>query len=413
MTTFAFGMKTLEQYISDFLLMHDHLVVPQFGGFMSRKIAAQFSPNSNKISPPSKQIVFHSELHLADGILERYISNRKNLSLPESLVFINNAVLEWKKALKNGNRLEFDKIGVFFQDEDGKIRFIQDRDQNLLLSAYGLGDIRYSFEQQFNVPITSIDTISEATPTKAVISITHVNASTTQNTEESVNPVSEKEKIVLVQESVAPAGKKTQRFWIRASVAAVVLPFIFYSFWVPLRTDVLETKTLALIDFNPFHQIEQPRYRSSNLKEFKPENDHLIDVENIINSLSENTQVFNFNYDPELIMPVRIASLSQPKMDSESPIKQSSNDYESIQPKDKNIATQANSIHIISGCFSVKANAEKHLNELKQQGYDAYLVDVKGGLHRVAAGGATNQQEANLLLNQLQDQGISVWTLKK
>lgn len=412
MTTFAVSMNSLEKYISDFLLLHDSLIVPKFGGFVSRKVAARFSQNSNKILPPSKQILFHSELHLADGILERYLSSRKKITLDASIAFINTAVTDWKTSLKKGDRLEFDKIGVFFQDPDGKLQFVQDRNQNLLLLAYGLGEIRYMFEGQQAPSAPDLDRPAEQAQVVTMLPIVHEETNTILEREETSTSISKKEKIVLIQEPVAPKGNSAKRFWIRAAAAAVVLPFLFYSFWVPLKTEVLETKTLAFIDFNPFYQIEKPLYQANKLEDIKSENNHIIDIDNIINSLPEKTQVFNFNYDAELIIPVQFKNITliPSEINTNKPI---AKDNEPAKKIENDILANNNSFHIISGCFSEKANADRHLKDLRSKGFDAYQVDVKGGLHRIAVGGSSNQQEAILLSQELKDQGLSVWTLRK
>jgi hypothetical protein len=400
MTTFAVTMNSLDKYMSDFLLLHDSLVVPQFGGFVSRKVAAHLSENSNRILPPSKQILFHFELDLTDGVLERYISSRKKITLDESIAFINDTVLDWKKALKKGDRLEFDKIGVFYQNQEGQIRFIQDRNQNLLRSSYGLCDIRYAFEEQ-ELPTTAIvEMPSESQSIPAFVPVMDSKVNSTQEPSEAVITSSEEEKVILVQEPVSPNGKSTKRFWIRAAAAAVIVPFLFYSFWVPLKTNVLETKTLAFVDFNPFHNIEKPQFNANKLNDFEPENINLIDVDHIINSLPVDAHSFNFNYDADLVIPVKIKDAVIPKIELNNNAVASTN-------------TQQNAFNVIVGCFSEKSNAQKQLKDLKSKGYNAYIVDVKGGLHRVAAGGSNSQQEAIQLSQELQNQGLSVWTLKK
>jgi cell division septation protein DedD len=268
------------------------------------------------------------------------------------------------------------------------------------------------FEGQQAPSALELDRPGEQAQVVTVLPIVHEETNTILEREETSTSISKKEKIVLIQEPVAPKGNSTKRFWIRAAAAAVVLPFLFYSFWVPLKTEVLETKTLAFIDFNPFYQIEKPLYQANKLEDIKSENNHIIDIDNIINSLPEEAQVFNFNYDAELIIPVQYKNITliPSEINTNKPL---AKDNEPAKKIENDILANNNSFHIISGCFSEKSNADRHLKDLRSKGFDAYQVDVKGGLHRIAVGGSSNQQEAILLSQELKDQGLSVWTLRK
>ena len=68
---------------------------------------------------------------------------------------------------------------------------------------------------------------------------------------------------------------------------------------------------------------------------------------------------------------------------------------------------------MITGCFGQKENAQNHIESLRALGFDAYLVDIQGGLHRVAALGVENESELPSAASQLNQKEMSFWKLIK
>jgi hypothetical protein len=181
------------------------------------------------------------------------------------------------------------------------------------------------------------------------------------------------------------------------AAAAVVLPFLFYSFWVPLTTDVLQTKKIAAADFNPFHKVQAAQYKTLIMGAETTLEEPNTNLENIVDALPEDVYSFNFNYDEDLIFAV--------KLEKET----AQVDVHNIE---KDIVS-GNTVHLISGCFGVLENAENHMKTLREKGLNPYIVDVQGGLHRVAANGTNDSAQASQIAAQLKEQGIDTWTLKK
>lgn len=81
----------------------------------------------------------------------------------------------------------------------------------------------------------------------------------------------------------------------------------------------------------------------------------------------------------------------------------------------KPASIQKNAYHVIGGCFSSKQNAEKLLSDLKNAGFDAYILPEKHkNLYAVAYGGATTKHEAkNLLSSAKSKHNHKAWILSK
>lgn len=71
--------------------------------------------------------------------------------------------------------------------------------------------------------------------------------------------------------------------------------------------------------------------------------------------------------------------------------------------------------HIVAGAFRIPENAENKVQELKDQGYDSYLIGVnKYGLHQVAYSGFADREEAVKALRKIKKQETSkAWMLVK
>jgi nucleoid DNA-binding protein len=387
-------MHMISNYIGDLLLRQDSVVIPNLGGFVARQMPARFSEKRDKLLPPYKQLLFHAHLNLSDGVFERYVANRAQMPIGEATSLIQSTVAQWQNELKQGERIEIERVGLLFLDEERKLRFEQDRHHNLLLQSFGLGEVIFDIEEQQSVIATPQPTLEiqleQTVAPEPAARILPIAGEPTQKS------ASKQEKLVVAQDVVSP-GNSNKAIWLKVAAAAVVLPFLFYSFWVPLTTDVLQTKKIAAADFNPFHKVQAAQYKTLIMGAETTLEEPNTNLENIVDALPEDVYSFNFNYDEDLIFAVKLEKESA-QVD--------------VQNIEKDIVS-GNTVHLISGCFGVLENAENHMKTLREKGLNPYIVDVQGGLHRVAANGTNDSAQASQIAAQLKEQGIDTWTLKK
>ena len=77
--------KSLEHYISELLYIEDCIIIPDFGGFIVNDKSATINEKSGEIAPPSKTILFNSQLVNNDGLLINHIAKEENISHKECL----------------------------------------------------------------------------------------------------------------------------------------------------------------------------------------------------------------------------------------------------------------------------------------------------------------------------------------
>ena len=125
-------------FIRELLFGHDCVIVPGFGGFIGNYTPAQVDRSSGTFSPPVKQISFNRNLNHNDGLLVGRISASLNINYGDSRTIVENFVGELRKRLENGEKVVFENIGNFINNQEGNVQFEPDRSSNYHLDSYGL-----------------------------------------------------------------------------------------------------------------------------------------------------------------------------------------------------------------------------------------------------------------------------------
>lgn len=131
-------IMTLGTYIHELLFEQNCVVVPGLGGFISRKVPAQINPISNKINPPGKKIAFNQALHLNDGLLAKYVSEKEDISYDEALNKIHHLLVELRQTLFETRTVHLEKVGTFYMDYDEVTTFHPEADLNVSRENFGL-----------------------------------------------------------------------------------------------------------------------------------------------------------------------------------------------------------------------------------------------------------------------------------
>jgi len=388
----------IEQLIGELLLRHNCVVVPSFGGFVARQTSAVVDSRNGVMLPPGKSLLFNKQLINNDGLLIASYAQSANVSYDEAAAEIQSKVIEWQQKLHAGERITIEKVGYLFLDQEKNIGFEQDRFFNLLLSSYGLGKVHFVSEEDIRIvarpEINPVEKTETATRQDIPV-IEMIPAG-----EPVIGKIPDEIPVLPL-----PAVKTTVKFWKYAAAAALI-PIAFYSYWIPVKTRVLESGVFAIQDFNPFHTAQEGTYDARNwtfkLDTARMETETL---DEMITSLPENVTILSYPFDNDLFIPVRTGN--QPETTAATV--QTSAET-TIEP----MAVSGSGYHLIAGCFGSESNAQNFVKDLKSKGMDAYVVDFHQGLYRVSAGKAA---DASLLQNaQSKIQALDIpgsWILKK
>lgn len=407
----------IEQLIGDLLLRHNCVVVPSFGGFVARQSPAALDIANGTMLPPRKSLLFNKQLINNDGLLIASLAQETGSSYDQAAEEIRRQVAQWQHTLNEGERVTFDRVGYLFLDQEKNIGFEQDRYFNLLLQSYGLGKVHFISEEDIQIVAQPAERMHPAAAEKPEMKIAPVESPLPQPARTPVielipegieiAPVAEEERKIIS----LPQRTGSVRLW-RYAAAAALIPIAFYSYWIPMKTRVLESGVFAFQDFNPFHSENTALYKSKELTYqldtavVKP-----MSVKEQTATLSEDVAVWSYPFDENLYMPVRI---HEPKTAQAAPAEKTAIPVaETIQPVKAATSVATGNYHLIANCFGSEANAQKFVEYLRSKGFDAYIVDINKGLHRVSAGKAANAatlQSTQEKLDQLRIEGS--WILK-
>lgn len=130
-------------YLVELLRLHDCVIVPDLGGFVTNYRPAEMDLVSNSFNPPVKEIIFTGKLSKNDGLLVNYISETEGVGYFEARQIISEFVDESWSKLENGEKIEFHNVGSLQFDRNEKLIFEPEVHENFLLDAYGMEGFQF------------------------------------------------------------------------------------------------------------------------------------------------------------------------------------------------------------------------------------------------------------------------------
>ncbi len=127
----------LSSYISDLLFRYECVIVPEFGGFVTKTVSSSVNHFTHTFYPPTKKIGFNNQLTNNDGLLANYIADVENISFEQAVNNIATTVNFWNSQLQDEN-IVLDKIGNLSLSKEHKIIFEPLETVNYLTSSFGL-----------------------------------------------------------------------------------------------------------------------------------------------------------------------------------------------------------------------------------------------------------------------------------
>ncbi len=383
-------MVVFDEILSELLMQNNCVVVPSLGGFVANTVSAKVDVNKGTITPPSKALSFNKSLTNNDGLLVNALAQKRTISYDAANDSVAKDVAKIKSRLNSGERVHFQNVGFLYLNNAGKMAFEQDRFFNLLLESYGMGSVQFVpvEEEKEEEKLAAVQS-RESTELKVVKGGVSDNEKPDTAKVSNLNPE-------VKEEISTPPKTSILRKVARYAAVAAFIPVAFYSFWIPMKTDVLKSGIIYSEDFNPFSENEGSKYLEG-LKNEGIKAD-LVNIENELDQITSNLtpnsgDVFSFPITEDHYVSVRYNKFKTTKDISN----------ESVQ----------NGYHLIVGCFEEKENAIGMLEKLSSLGLNGIIVDKHQGLHRVSA--ATSQNREQLLEKRalISQSGLSSWVLKK
>ena len=312
-------------------MLHDCVIFPGLGGFVAQYASSSIRDNNLTFKPPFKQILFNKNLTNNDGLLANSISKEWGISYEESVEKLSSLLFKINNEIKTNKQFSFEGIGILYE-VNGILNFKQ-QSENLLLESFGLRSINMN------------DFLSHSSEGKII----------------SIKSKSDVKQII--------------KNW---SVAAAVIVLLFYSVWIPLKTNLFNRDSdFSYSDLNPFTFSKRGPSQEikSNLVHKVP-----LSSENIVSK-----------------------SLIKTKKEIKKPI--------SISLNNK---TKSFSYEVIIGSFEEEKNAKNLIKKLRKKSFKARQLPFFKQLFRVSAGKFSKKKNAVEYQKQIKKKlHISSWILIK
>jgi hypothetical protein len=399
-------MLTVEELIGNLLLRHNCVIVPSFGGFVAKQTSATIDYKNGVMLPPRKSILFNRQLINNDGLLISEYATTNHLFYNSAEESVKNSVSVWNEKLRNGERITLDRVGYLFYDQEKNICFEQDRFFNLLLESYGLGKVHFVSESDIQIvkDIAEIKPLfREEDPQLVPFQLVSIPTQESPKIEE---------KSTISKDH--PSLKAPSKVW-KYVAAALLIPIGFYSFWIPMKTNVLESGVLSFSDFNPTYKSVGGSYQKEKNPAIKFETQTEKSIEELINAIPSDVSVYSYSFDglpihvriqeDAVIAPDDVAQIVVPEISERVPEKVMK------KPIEKSISKKGSFDYIV-GSFSVEENAKAVIAALKGKGMNACQIKEKG-LFKVSAGTAVSATEINLIAEKSKSNGFTGWILKR
>jgi hypothetical protein len=128
----------VEKYISELLEHNDCVIVPSFGAFIKHYESASIHPITHKFTPPYQVIGFNSRLVLNDSLLLKHIAVGEKCTDDEAMHHILFFIHSLKQHINKFGFFEFENIGRFFLNKEGKLQFDPELTDHFSGDTFGL-----------------------------------------------------------------------------------------------------------------------------------------------------------------------------------------------------------------------------------------------------------------------------------
>jgi nucleoid DNA-binding protein len=142
----------LEKYIKELLFDHDCVVLPEFGGFITRYASAEIHPITHKFNPPARRVAFNEQLKLNDGLLISTLSVQEGIAKEEAARLVKEFADKIKFQMARYDQYVIKDIGRFFYNKENKLEFEPETKVNFLDESFGFTELFFKpIERDLNV----------------------------------------------------------------------------------------------------------------------------------------------------------------------------------------------------------------------------------------------------------------------
>jgi len=386
------------RYVSDLLYDYECVVIPGFGGFITKSRSASIHSMHHTFNPPYKEVVFNVHLKANDGLLINHLAHHENLSYAQALKKLEAFTTRCNFELYRGRRIRFKELGVIQQNNHGQLIFFPEKEINFEADSYGLSpfvsppvkrDSRMRFERK---PLDRKPRLDQKT-----------------------------KEIPRLEVYKKPKYVRINLLGMLLASGVIIGGALYfnqlknaysqYSGFIPVFSNTLDEYLFRNREWIPLEKLEIiPEFEKAesgftSLLDFTTkssvEETHLLHKEGL--AIEPGKEVYAGETSPTETPEIGIPLEEDKTISSVS-----------ISQEDSSPDLQDFNYCIVAGAFSTHANAEKCIGELIAKGYQATIIGTSAnGLFRVCYNRYKYLSEANSALAIIRkNENESAWILK-
>ncbi len=136
-------MVNIIRYINDLLYLHECVIIPGFGGFVTNYKPSRLDEKRGVFYPPTKEISFNRSLTKNDGLLVNWLVQHESISYENANKIISYFVEDIKVKLNQGHRVVFENVGIVYSNRHSNILF-EPVNYNFLTESWGMEEVLVS-----------------------------------------------------------------------------------------------------------------------------------------------------------------------------------------------------------------------------------------------------------------------------
>ena len=127
-------------YINDLLYLHECVIIPGLGGFVTNYRPSRLDEKRGVFYPPTKEISFNRSLTKNDGLLVNWMVRKEGINYEKANRRVAYFVEDIRVKLNQGQRVVFENVGILYCDRRFNILF-EPVNYNFLTDSWGMEEI--------------------------------------------------------------------------------------------------------------------------------------------------------------------------------------------------------------------------------------------------------------------------------
>lgn len=345
----------IERDLHELLYLHDCVIVPHWGGFLTHYRPARLDGSRKLVHPPGKDLSFNRNLTRDDGLLTDRMAKHQGLDFAAAAAQVQAEVEVWRRTLQEQGRLELAHIGIFYRDTENNLQFDPDKRADHLKDSFGLRPVAaVPVERPKEVPVIPMP---------------------------------------LPHHVASPPARR--RFPVAWAAAAATLLIGAGTVWMSGRGGAVQWGSLSPFgraerSYGPVSPVPPPMVARAGMFTL-PEN-------------GTGVHVLPLQEGDSVMVTVDLGGGGGMAKADSTHVALPVAAVETPAPQAR--------FHVVGGCFAQPENADRFLAELRAKGHQAHALPKRAGLYPVAYGSYVERADALRAMEAVRAEGSGqAWLL--